>query len=309
MAILKPAAKLIVREHARYGFRGPLLSLGVPEIYATYDELGAWSSEYLQKKLPFGPEEAQRSTNKIGARLGWVNARTFFRALGVDDFQSLDLPGCEHPAEILHDLNNPLPSQWHGKYATVFDPGTLEHIFDPRACLESIADALAVGGVAIHLVPVYSYNGGYYSINPNVLHDFYRANGFGDISAYILMWDRYRAYSASPTRCYVYREDVLGSRHALTESDQVRYTPHLLMFARKKEQRSEYVAPLQFEGRYVEEASALKETRAQAIEQAGKRWAPVLQRTLPLGMALYLQAMVYRRLMRWRARKAAGFFI
>ena len=309
MAILKPAARLIVRDHAKYALKGPLLSLGVPEIYATYDELQEWSRDYLARDVLIGRGDAQHSTNKIGARLGWVSARTFFRAIGIDDFQSLDLPGSEHKAEIHHDLNDPLPPQWHGKYQTVFDPGTLEHVFDQRACLENIADALAPGGVAIHVVPVYSYNGGYYSINPNVLHDFYRANGFGDISAYIVMWDRYRPYSTRRTRCYVYREDVLGSRHALTEADQVRYTPHLVMFARKKETRTQYIAPLQFDGRYAEEASALRATRAQTLEKLGKRWAPTLQRIVPLGLALYVQAVVYRRLMRWRARKSAGFFI
>ena len=309
MALIKPAVKLIVRESRRLKLLGPVLSLGVPEVYATYDELRHWLEGFHGETSRIRPDEATLSQNKFGRRLGWVDARTFLKVMGIDTFHSLDLPGSEYGADIYHDLNEPLPAQWHGNYQLVLDPGTLEHVFDVRTCLANIVRALAVGGIVVHLVPIYSYNGGYYSINPNVLTDFYRVNGFSDLTSYVIMWDRYRPFTTRSTRCYRYREDMLGSRHALTEADQVRYAPHLLTFARKSNDSANIVIPLQFGGQYVAEASALRATRSLTLEQVGRKWAARLQRFLPLEPALYIQTAAYRRLTRWRARRITGFWI
>ena len=309
MSIIHAAVKLIIREHARYKFKGPVVCLGVPEIYATADELASWFPEYTGAPSLLKQSEVQVSTNKYGRQLNWVTAESFFRAFGFDGYDSLDIPGSEHRAAIQHDLNQALPSELKGKYKLLLDPGTLEHVFDQKACMKTVVQALAVDGVAVHFVPIYSFNGGYYSINPNVLNDFYQANGFDDIRSYILMWDRYRWFSAVKTRCYEYRKDVLGSRHALADYDQVRYTPHLLLFARKRREVDEIVVPLQFGGDYVGEATAPSESRAQSLESFGKRWALRLQRFLPLGLSVYLQSAIYRRLVLWRARRVAGFWI
>ena len=310
MAFIKPAARLVVREHVRYRFAGPALSLGVPEVYVTARELEYWVSPIRRGNWTLRASDVDISNNRFGQRLQWITAKTFFRALEIEPFHSLDLPGSEHKADIAHDLNEPLESKWHDAYSTVFDPGTLEHVFDIGSCLRNIVRLLKLNGVVIHFVPVYSYNGGYYSINPNVLHDFYRANGFTDLLAYLLLWDRYRPFSSrAKTQCYVYREDVLGSRHALTEADQVRFAPHLLFFARKTQEVKHLTAPIQFQGNYVGQATALESTRNLSIERVGKRWARRLQGVLPVGPAIFLQTLIYRRLVRWRARRVAGFKI
>jgi hypothetical protein len=309
VAILKAAAKLIVREHAQSNFVGPALSLGVPEVYATAAELRRWLRDYGAAGATLPEEEVETSTNKFGKRLGWVNGRTFFRALGFSGFDSLDLSGADYTPQIVHDLNSEVDRRYHSNYRFVLDPGTLEHVFDVRTCLTNIVRVLAVGGSVVHLVPVYSYNGGYYSINPNVLHDFYRLNGFGRLRAFLIMWDRYLPYTAHRTFCYTYREDVLGSRHALADWDQVRYAPHLLLFAAKEREVGALQAPLQFGGNYSAQAASLPATRQQRLERWGKRLASAMQKALPLSLALYVQSAGYRRVTLYRARHAAGFWI
>ncbi len=309
MSILRAAAKLMIREFPQYGYRDPVLTLGVPEVHATAAELADWFPQLAQRACALAPGDFTLTTNAIGARRRWIDGRSFLRTFGLRQIDSLDIPGSEHAAEILHDLNGPLPATFHGRYNLVLDPGTLEHVFDVRTCLVNIQRALAVGGTVIHLVPVYSYNGGYYSINPNVLRDFYTLNGFEHIRAYLLMWDRYRAYSAGRTRCYEYREDVLGARHALADRDQVRYTPHLLLFARKREHVSDPASPLQFGGDYTGQATAPDAARGRSLERFGKRWAPLMNRLVPFGLAQYLQTLAYRNLVLLRARREAGFWI
>jgi hypothetical protein len=309
VAIISSALKLIVRAHSRYNFSGDMLTLAVPDVYATPSDIDNWFRTFAKTKSQLSPEHSELSENQICRRLGYIKGKSFFSAFGFDKIDSLDIPGCEHPADILHDLNTPLPEALHGKYQFLMDPGTLEHIFDQRQCFETCHRALAIGGVVCHFVPIYSYNGGYYSINPNVVHDFYAANGFGESEAYVIMWDRYRAFSTGKTRVYKYDTAMMGSRHAVADLDQVRYTPHLLYFARKLSNPDELVCPLQFDGDYVGQASALTESRNLSLESKGKKLAERVRQILPFHFAIYLQNVVYRWLVLWRGRRHASFKI
>jgi hypothetical protein len=309
MSIIRAAVKLIIREHAHFAFRGAGLTLGVPDVQASYAELRAWFPELAGQPCPLAPEDVELSNKTLSKEMRHVSGRTFLRSLGLSRIDSLDIPGSEHPAELLHDLNTPLPDQLRGRYSFLLDPGTLEHVFDVATCLRNIAQFLAVDGVVVHFVPVYSYNGGYYSINPNVLHDFYRANGFTDLRAYVIMWDRYRAHSKAKTLCYTYGEEILGCRHAVADRDQVRHAPHLLLFARKDRDVDSFVSPLQSGGDYAGQAAAAKRPGAQGLERFGSRWAPVVDRILPISVSFYLQQWVYRELVLLRARRKASFRI
>ena len=249
MALLKTTVKLIIREHALYNFSGPLLALGVPEIYATYPELTNWFPSLAGRRCPLDPAAVKLTEHPNGPLLGWVSADTFFHAFNISDIVTIDIPGCEHSPDIIHDLNAPFPGDLLDRFGLIIDPGTIEHVFDVRTCLTNVVRALRVGGVVVHQVPIYSYNGGYYSINPNVLHDFYTSNGFHEMKSYIIMWDRYWPYTGM-NRVYQYSDAAFSARHALADKDQCRYSPMLLFFARKKEAYSEIAIPIQFSGHY-----------------------------------------------------------
>jgi hypothetical protein len=231
MAIIKAAARLMIRERQHYAYQGPVLCLGEPDIYLTAAE--------LQAETGFHGEVIPDADGRF------VMARSFLSALGLNDVTSLDIAGCKLTPTRIHDLNNPLPADLLGRFGLVLDPGTIEHVFDLKMGLSNVVRALQPGGVAIHFVPIYSYNGGYLSINPNVLTDFYLSNGFADIKSFIIMWDRYRPFAAR-SRCYPYGP-VLESRHALADWDQYRFTPHLLTFARRSYESDDIVGPTQHE--------------------------------------------------------------
>ena len=152
MALIKAAARLLIREHARRRFGSPVLCLGVPDVYLTGHELrDALSASGLG------------DPGTVGANGALVDAATFFDALGLRERTSIDIPGAHIPPDRIHDLNTPLPPDLRERFGLVVDPGTTEHVFDVRAALANIVVALRVGGAVIHLVPIYSYNGGYFS--------------------------------------------------------------------------------------------------------------------------------------------------
>lgn len=297
MAIIKSAIKIIIREADNYKYSGPMLSLGVPEIHATYEELQSWFPKLTGQSCELKPADVKYTANETGKKLGWVTFNTFFKALGISEISTLDIPGCEHEPDLLHDLNQPLPENFTNRFNLVFDPATIEHVFDTKTGLANIVRALKVGGTVVQLAPIYSYNGGYYSINPNVINDFYRKNGFGDMKIFVIMWDRYRAYAGNH-RCYEYSDEILGGRHALADYDQARFSPHLLLLARKIEDLPEIHVPLQYEGNYLTSQPESDSRLSSKI----KRYGSVLLNTfLPFHLAFYMKS--------WAARKTQLFKI
>lgn len=260
MALPKAAARLILQERARYDFSGPFLCLGVPDIYLSEAEVFTATG------------------NARGGSSDLVNPSSFLAGLGASEITSVDIPGSTHEPDLIHDLNEPLPEALVGRFAAVLDPGTTEHVFDTRAALINVANALRVGGAAIHFVPIYSYNGGYFSINPNVMIDFYSINGFADLTAFIIMWDRYRPF-AEKSRCYRY-SPLLEVRHGLADRDQCRFTPHLLLFARKDRTVNEYASPIQEERHPVGvvQSSPLKRILRRVLPEETVQWLAAKRR-------------------------------
>jgi hypothetical protein len=303
MAIINSSVKLIIRERSLYRFSGPALALGIPEIYATYSNLKEWFPDLAGEECRLTAKDIKITTNEVGRNLGWVTSDTFFKCLGISEITSVDIPGCEHQPDLVHDWNDPLPQHFINRFSLVIDPGTIEHVFDIKTGLVNIVRALKIGGVIIQQVPIYSYNGGYYSINPNVLNDFYTANGFSELKTFIIMWDRFHPYIGK-NRCYAYSENILGTRHALSDSDQCRFSPHMLFFARKTKEIMDFVNPLQFSGQYFQRNSAEQVKKKLSIAKIGLRHTfTALYKVLPYSYAFAVEAKIRRCIQLYRTRR------
>ncbi len=64
------------------------------------------------------------------------------------------------------DLSAPLPAEHKGKYGSILNGGTLEHVFDLRQAMENIHDATRLGGLMIHTCPSTWFDHGFVNINP-----------------------------------------------------------------------------------------------------------------------------------------------
>jgi hypothetical protein len=93
------------------------------------------------------------------------------RALGATELSSMDASGWEG-ADVVHDLNQPVPEALHQRYTLVYDGGSLEHIFDVPTVLRSYMEMVEVGG---HLIIQTNADGhmghGLYQFSPEL---FYR---------------------------------------------------------------------------------------------------------------------------------------
>jgi SAM-dependent methyltransferase len=106
-------------------------------------------------------------------------AEPFFERLGATTVDSLDISDYEH-ATMLHDMNQPIPESFKGRFDTVIDSGSLEHVFNFPVAIRNCMEMVAVGGHCISLTPTNNFLGhGFYQFSPELFYRvFSKVNGF-----------------------------------------------------------------------------------------------------------------------------------
>ncbi|HVS70073.1 MAG TPA: methyltransferase domain-containing protein [Phycisphaerae bacterium] len=165
---------------------GQLLTLGVQDVYCSYDELRAFLHEKNIPARDLPPAEILPTTGFAWAgakeRARAIHQKTLFAALGFQtaNVLAMDASDYERP-DFLHDLNLPVPNNLENRFDLLFDGGTLEHVFSLKDAFFNVARMLKPGGLAIHHAPVDWPDHGFVNFNPTLFRDFYLANGFAEI--------------------------------------------------------------------------------------------------------------------------------
>ena len=218
MGLAKPALRFIVREHGRKPFSGPVLTLGRQHLFATLEE--ARTMMMMEGVAPSPLQPGERVDTNIPEWAGTSHAHNvsdvvFFRLLGLADVQALDYSDFEG-AEILHDLNLPAPDCLRGRFGLIVDGGTLEHIFDVRQSMSNVAAMLKPGGRVIHVSPTSNWvNHGFFQFSPTLFYDYYAANGFVELRAWLAEHDAYSAISGAWEFFEIGARDRIATRHGL----------------------------------------------------------------------------------------------
>ncbi len=99
--------------------------------------------------------------------------------LGCESLTALDYASHEG-AGLLHDLNRPVPAEWHEQYDAVIDGGSLEHVFHFPTAIASVMQMSKVGGSVFLSLPANNHCGhGFYQFSPELMFRvFSPANGF-----------------------------------------------------------------------------------------------------------------------------------
>ena len=122
---------------------------------------------------------------------GDSNADTLFKNLGATQVDTMDISAYEG-AQVIHDLNEPIPKRLHGKYATVYDGGSLEHVFNTSVAVKNLMNMLEVGGTLMIATTANNYLGhGFYQFSPEwAFRTFSEKWGFEIFSCYLVDCDR-----------------------------------------------------------------------------------------------------------------------
>jgi len=177
--------------HKEVHFRGPVLTLGNQDIWASYDDLKSFFQElscsYSEATIiPHNSALFKTYQPLIERAKYFVHARTFFEMLGINDYWDLDCSDYENPV-IIHDLNLPVAEELRSKFNLILDSGTMEHIFDVRQVVENLVRMCRASGWIVHITPASNFlDHGLYSFSPIFFYDVYGANGFDSCICYIL---------------------------------------------------------------------------------------------------------------------------
>ena len=149
---------------------GKVLTLGRQELHLP--------SEYTKKILT--PDQQKKFAEDF-----------ILSAYDAETVESLDANGYEKPT-FIHDLNmhvkNSSISHLIGKFDTVIDIGTIEHVFNlPTALSNASKLTKANGGTLLHILVANNCMGhGFYQISPELFFSAYREeNGFRNTEIYL----------------------------------------------------------------------------------------------------------------------------
>jgi hypothetical protein len=211
MGIPRGTARLLLEESRRQPFTGDVLQVGRSSIYFTEKELRSWAPRHGVELRQ--PNEVTFSHDPRLAHQRCLSDRTFFSMLGFDRVECCDISDWEG-AEHIFNLNEPAPSELHGRFDAILDPGSINFIFHLPNVLKNFHDLLKVGGRIVHAgVPSNNHvDLAFYMFSPTFFDDFYRANGYRVEVHYLCQcypyWHLGRLHSA-PWKIYRYEPGCL----------------------------------------------------------------------------------------------------
>ena len=100
-------------------------------------------------------------------------------ALGVTALTVIDYSPYQG-ANLIHDLNQPVPEELWGRFDSIIEAGPLEHIFNSPVAITSLMKVVKVGGSLFITTPANNCCGhGFYQFSPEVMFRiFTQENGF-----------------------------------------------------------------------------------------------------------------------------------
>lgn len=213
--------------------------------------------------------------------------RDFLGATSVTVLDASDFEG----ADTVHDMNHPVPYDWHAQYDVVIDGGTLEHIFNVPTAFTNLADMLKVGGTAFVNTPANNMMGhGFYQFSPEFMFRvFSDANGF-DLRNVLLYEARYPGLDLTKkdTVYKVVDPDRLRQRVGLLNKK-----PVLMMVEATKTRDARMFATAPLQSDYVAMWSSADET------ESAPSWRHKVVdriRALPVGVRAPIQGFHQKRL-------------
>lgn len=169
MGIDLPAFEFLLKAHTEFGDFGSTVVLGRQRLLMRNEA----------ERARFGPVLARYRPDLSLDDIADENVDRLIAALGGTPYQVMDNSAYEG-AEVIHDLNEPLPAGLKGKFDTVIDVGTLEHVFNIAEAMKSMADAVAVGGQFLCLnIANHHLGHGFWQFSPEVFfRTFCPAHGY-----------------------------------------------------------------------------------------------------------------------------------
>jgi hypothetical protein len=176
----------IVREHTYKPISGDVLLIGRQSIYLTPDEYLATLRSH--GVIPTGEQlsriRVDNNTLNRNDERTLIADTSIFALLGVENVRALDHSDYEG-AEVIHDLNKPVPATLESVADFIVDGSTLDNTFNPALTLQNFAKLLRPGGRLIAHNTLTNFRDPYITPMAPWYMDYFVMNQFVDCKVYI----------------------------------------------------------------------------------------------------------------------------
>lgn len=188
MSITHHLLHILLQEHRHRPIRGEFLFIGRQSILLSPEAaIAVLRRSGVEPRA--GACAALDRTTALGRANGGISDYALLGLFCDAHPQTLDIVDSEG-AEIIHDLNTDIGPDLCGRFDFILNGSCLDNIFDPVRAIDNLSRMLKPGGRILH------WESG--SMNPhqpylmfsvNWFHDYYVANGFRDVQAYLARCD------------------------------------------------------------------------------------------------------------------------
>lgn len=177
--------------------------------------------EKFGQTLTIGRQGVHCSQEQIAQSMGVIDYTHseycepfLIKYFGASEVDSLDASDYEN-ATIVFDLNRPVPDTF-AQYDTVFDSGSLEHVFNIPVALANLSRLCREGGQILHVLPANNHCGhGFWQMSPELFFTLYsEKNGYKNTQVFL-------AETYSPYSIQMLQPPPPGQRHNISGSAAV----------------------------------------------------------------------------------------
>jgi hypothetical protein len=201
------------------------------------------------------------------------------KALGASRVYSLDASDFEG-ADFVHNLNDPPPVELTNRFDTLFDGGTLEHVFNFPAAIANCMSMVRVGGrFLMHTVANNACGHGFYQFSPELLYRIFSPDNGYEVERLVLhRLGPYNQWYEVPD------PNVIQSRIEL-----ITFTPIQMLVQARRTKLTELFAKAPQQSDY---SQLWKDSAAQAAKDTAKVSESRLHKTFP-GLARLINVIRY----------------
>jgi hypothetical protein len=184
MGITPLHARLIVLEHKRRPLPPTVHLLGRQTVYLTVEGAGRLIRACGVEPQSTLIELDVQTRGAAALQSEYISDRMFFSMLGVEKIVAIDYTDYEG-AEVIIDLNVPLPDPHVESIDFLFGGSVLDNIFDPATYLINVSKLLRPGGRVFDQNVISQIHHAYLLVTPAWLLDYYVINRFENLQVYI----------------------------------------------------------------------------------------------------------------------------
>jgi hypothetical protein len=188
MGLSCASVEMIIQEHLYRPITGKVLLIGRQNTDITPEAMTNLLQLYgLSPRVPLVLEtrgSLEHKTVALSDETPRIADVSVFHSLSDCQVLALDISDYEG-AEIIHDMNLPLPDKYKGQFDFIFDGSSLDNIFNVTQALFNLSELLRPGGRMLLYNASNSAPTAYLQFSPDWIFDYFAVNRYVDCKVYV----------------------------------------------------------------------------------------------------------------------------